>query len=85
MVGILKGYDQLLNLVLDEVEETLQGAIASLTALPNSTFKFSSYDKLEPEPHIRKLGLVVLRGPTITIISPTDGSGEIENPFIAAE
>lgn len=26
VVGILKGYDQLLNLVLDEVEEIIQGA-----------------------------------------------------------
>ena len=25
MTGLLKGYDQLLNLVLDEVEEQLQG------------------------------------------------------------
>jgi len=61
--GILKGYDQLLNLVLDEVEEELQ----------------------EPEPHTRTLGLVVLRGPTITLLSPVDGSEEIANPFIAQE
>ncbi|KAG6812909.1 hypothetical protein H0H92_015461 [Tricholoma furcatifolium] len=57
--GILKGYDQLLNLVLDQVEEELQ----------------------EPEPHTRSLGLVVLRGPTITLLSPVDGSEEIANPF----
>ena len=36
---------------------------------------------LEPEPHIRTLGLVVLRGPTITLLNPVDGSAEIENPF----
>lgn len=35
----------------------------------------------EPEPHIRKLGLVVLRGPTITLLNPADGMEEIENPF----
>jgi U6 snRNA-associated Sm-like protein LSm7 len=29
----------------------------------------------------RKLGLVVCRGPTIVLISPTDGVEEIENPF----
>ncbi|KAG6911090.1 hypothetical protein DXG01_004605 [Tephrocybe rancida] len=57
--GILKGYDQLLNLVLDEVEEEV----------------------LEPEPHTRSLGLAVLRGPTITLLSPVDGSEEIANPF----
>jgi len=59
VTGILKGYDQLLNLVLDEVEEELQ----------------------EPEPHTRALGLAVLRGPTITLLSPVDGSEEIANPF----
>lgn len=31
----------------------------------------------------RKLGLVVCRGPTIVLISPTDGVEEIENPFAA--
>lgn len=36
---------------------------------------------LEPELHTRTLGLVVLRGPTITLLSPVDGSAEIENPF----
>ncbi|KAJ7160904.1 U6 snRNA-associated Sm-like protein LSm7 [Mycena filopes] len=61
--GILKGYDQLLNLVLDEVEEHL----------------------LEPEPHTRSLGLTVLRGPTITLLSPVDGSEEISNPFLGQE
>ena len=35
----------------------------------------------EPEPHTRKLGLAVLRGPTITLLSPVDGSEEIANPF----
>ncbi|KAL5525234.1 LSM7 [Sanghuangporus sanghuang] len=59
VTGVLKGYDQLLNLVLDEVEELLQ----------------------EPEPRTRSLGLVVLRGPTITLINPVDGFTEIENPF----
>ncbi|KAF4586424.1 snRNP Sm proteins family protein [Pleurotus pulmonarius] len=63
VTGILKGYDQLLNLVLDEVTEELQ----------------------DPEPRTRSLGLVVLRGPTITLLSPVDGSAEIANPFVAQE
>ncbi|KDR78362.1 hypothetical protein GALMADRAFT_245513 [Galerina marginata CBS 339.88] len=63
VTGILKGYDQLLNLVLDDVTEELQ----------------------LPEPHIRSLGLTVLRGPTITVLNPVDGSEEIANPFLAAE
>jgi len=63
VTGILKGYDQLLNLVLDEVQEEI----------------------IEPEPRTRSLGLTVLRGPTITILSPVDGSEEIANPFLAQE
>ncbi|KAL6308892.1 U6 snRNA-associated Sm-like protein LSm7 [Sparassis latifolia] len=64
VTGVLKGYDQLLNLVLDEVQEVLQE---------------------DAESHTRSLGLVVLRGPTITILSPVDGSEEIANPFLAQE
>ncbi|THU97898.1 U6 snRNA-associated Sm-like protein LSm7 [Dendrothele bispora CBS 962.96] len=63
VTGILKGYDQLLNLVLDAVEEEFQ----------------------EPQLHKRSLGLVVLRGPTIILLSPVDGSEEIANPFVAQE
>ncbi len=32
----------------------------------------------------RTLGLVVCRGPNITVLSPEDGMVEIENPFVAA-
>ncbi|EMD35061.1 hypothetical protein CERSUDRAFT_85794 [Gelatoporia subvermispora B] len=64
VTGVLKGYDQLLNLVLDEVEEQLQ---------------------TEGELKTRSLGLVVLRGPTVTLLSPVDGWEEIANPFVAQE
>jgi hypothetical protein len=40
---------------------------------------------VEPEVHIRSLGLTVLRGPTITLLSPVDGLEEIANPFVAQE
>jgi U6 snRNA-associated Sm-like protein LSm7 len=33
----------------------------------------------------RSLGLVVARGTLIVLISPIDGSQEIENPFLQAE
>ncbi|KAF9028064.1 U6 snRNA-associated Sm-like protein LSm7 [Hymenopellis radicata] len=62
VTGMLKGYDQLLNLVLDEVEEEI---LATNTQT--------------------RTWLVVLRGPTITLLSPVDGSEEIENPFLAPE
>ena len=55
--GVLKGYDQLMNLVMDDVVEILQDGSS------------------------RTLGLVVLRGPAITVINPSDGSEEIANPF----
>ncbi|GMK54654.1 hypothetical protein CspeluHIS016_0112400 [Cutaneotrichosporon spelunceum] len=59
VTGTLKGYDQLMNLVMDDVVE--------------------HYENNEmPE---RTLGLVVLRGPNVVLISPTDGMAEIENPF----
>jgi hypothetical protein len=32
-------------------------------------------------PETRSLGLVVLRGPTIILLSPVDGAEEIDNPF----
>ncbi|KAH9916207.1 uncharacterized protein B0H18DRAFT_1124345 [Fomitopsis serialis] len=66
VTGVLKGFDQLLNLVLDEVEENLQ-------------------TESESQPSTRKLGLVVLRGPTITLLSPVDGFEEIANPFAQQE
>lgn len=45
----------------------------------------STRHQSEPEPQTRMLGLVVLRGPTITLLSPVDGSEEIANPFVTQE
>ena len=65
--------------MLDEVEEELQGKIClQINAIILTT-------AAEPEPHMRALGLVVLRGPTITLLSPVDGSEEISNPFVNQE
>ncbi|KAI0395199.1 like-Sm domain-containing protein [Xylariaceae sp. FL0594] len=61
VTGTLKGFDALMNLVLDDVEELMrddEGRIAT-----------------------RPLGLVVARGTLLVLISPVDGSEEIENPF----
>jgi small nuclear ribonucleoprotein (snRNP)-like protein len=52
MVGVLKGYDQLLNVVLDETVEYLRDA-ADATRVTDTT---------------RGLGLVVCRGPNITCV-----------------
>ncbi|ELU43510.1 LSM domain-containing protein [Rhizoctonia solani AG-1 IA] len=69
VTGVLKGYDQLLNLVLDDVQEERQGTLSS-----NAPLGSILNSGPEPTPHTRALGLAVLRGPTITILSPVDGS-----------
>lgn len=61
IVGTLKGYDQLMNLVLDDVKETMRDDEGNETTRP--------------------LGLIVARGTLLVLISPVDGSEEIENPF----
>ncbi|KAI4118241.1 MAG: hypothetical protein LQ338_007434 [Usnochroma carphineum] len=65
VVGTLKGYDQLMNLVLDDVKETLRDDAGNETTRP--------------------LGLIVARGTLLVLISPLDGSEQIENPFTHAE
>lgn len=65
VTGCLKGYDALMNLVLDEGEESMHDDQNKLTTRP--------------------LGLVVVRGTLLVLISPVDGSEEIENPFVQTE
>ncbi|BGP58061.1 hypothetical protein JCM8202_000014 [Rhodotorula sphaerocarpa] len=69
VTGTLKGYDQLLNLVMDDLEETLNDPETGLPAVP---------------PRTRSLGLAVIRGTSLVLISPLDGSSEIANPFQAS-
>jgi len=63
VTGTLKGYDQLMNLVLDDVKETMRDD--------------------EGNESSRSLGLIVARGTLLVLLSPVDGSEEIENPFQA--
>ncbi|EWC47133.1 U6 snRNA-associated Sm-like protein LSm7 [Drechslerella stenobrocha 248] len=65
VTGALKGYDQLMNLVLDEVKEVMRDE--------------------EGNEQSRDLGLVVARGPLLVLISPVDGTEQIDNPFAASE
>lgn len=67
--GILKGFDPLLNLVLDNTKEYLRD--------PDDPFKISD--------QVRSLGLVVCRGPAVVVICPVDGMEQIPNPFITHE
>ncbi|CAL5070281.1 unnamed protein product [Urochloa decumbens] len=65
--GTLKGYDQLLNLVLDEAVESER----------------EQDDPLKLSGKTRQLGLIVCRGTAVMLVSPTDGTDEIANPFLA--
>lgn len=64
--GILKGWDPLLNLVLDEAVEMLRDS--------SDPYSLSGKE--------RKLGLMVCRGTSVMTIAPADGVEEIENPFV---
>ncbi|KAK4484987.1 hypothetical protein RD792_007594 [Penstemon davidsonii] len=66
VTGTLKGYDQLLNLVLDEAIEFLRD--------PD--------DPLKTTDQTRRLGLIVCRGTAVMLVNPTDGTDEIANPFV---
>ncbi|VDN53208.1 unnamed protein product [Dracunculus medinensis] len=64
--GILKGYDALINLVLDNAIEYVRDS--------------EDHQKITEE--TRQLGLIVARGTAITIIAPNDGIEQIANPFV---
>ncbi|KAL7288776.1 U6 snRNA-associated Sm-like protein LSm7 [Trichogramma pretiosum] len=67
--GILKGYDPLLNLVLDNTTEYLR----------------DSDDPYKLNQDTRGLGLVVCRGTSVVLICPVDGMEAIPNPFVQQE
>ena len=69
MTGTLKGFDQLLNLVLDECEEYLR----------------DPEDPLKVTDQTRSLGLIVARGTSVMVVSGLDGMEEIANPFLQPE
>jgi U6 snRNA-associated Sm-like protein LSm7 len=66
VAGVLKGYDQLVNLVLDEAIEYIR----------------DPEDPLNVTDETRQLGLIVCRGTAVMLVSPTDGTEQIENPFL---
>lgn len=83
MVGTLKGYDQLMNLVLDDVKELLRGQhprpFPSFLSNPHPHPPFLDDDN---NPSTRPLGLIVARGTLLVLISPLDGTEQIANPFL---
>jgi U6 snRNA-associated Sm-like protein LSm7 len=88
--GTLKGYDALMNLVLDDGKETLRGTTNIFTPQSALTCKereltCSARTDDEGNETTRALGLVVARGTLLVLISPVDGSEEIANPFAQPE
>ena len=77
----MKGYDQLMNLVLDDVKELLRGMlVASFCFFWSVCQLIHSLDD-EGNESTRSLGLIVARGTLLVLISPVDGSEQIANPF----
>lgn len=68
VTGTLKGYDQLVNLVLDEAVE----------------YERDTEDPLRTTNETRPLGLIVCRGTAVMLVAPLDGTEEIANPFLTA-
>jgi U6 snRNA-associated Sm-like protein LSm7 len=67
ITGTLKGYDQLMNLVLDDVKEVIADTEAT--------------DDAPAQPQTRDLGLIVARGTLLVSVAPVEGKSEIDNPF----
>ena len=66
VVGTLKGYDALLNLLLDDTREFLKD--------PDDPYRLLD--------ETRNLGLTVGRGTSVMLVCPTEGFEEISNPFL---
>ncbi|XP_071489173.1 U6 snRNA-associated Sm-like protein LSm7 [Diadema setosum] len=66
VIGSLKGFDPLLNLVLDGTTELMRDA--------DDPFKLTD--------DTRDLGLAVCRGTSVVLICPADGMEPIANPFV---
>eukprot|EP00549_Striatella_unipunctata_P006577 CAMPEP_0118695880 /NCGR_PEP_ID=MMETSP0800-20121206/13478_1 /TAXON_ID=210618 ORGANISM="Striatella unipunctata, Strain CCMP2910" /NCGR_SAMPLE_ID=MMETSP0800 /ASSEMBLY_ACC=CAM_ASM_000638 /LENGTH=85 /DNA_ID=CAMNT_0006594813 /DNA_START=134 /DNA_END=391 /DNA_ORIENTATION=+ len=67
--GVLRGYDDLVNVVLEDCDEFLRDPM-DMQIVTDET---------------RKLGKVVIRGTQVSLISPEDGTEEIANPFLGAD
>lgn len=78
------GYDPLLNLVLDNTIEYQKGNIkkdGNKKKEIDVDVVFLDLETGYVTEKTRQLGLSVLRGTAIILISPFDGMEEIENPF----
>lgn len=71
-----------MNLVLDNVKEITRGM---LTLFQLVEILADGFVDDEGNMSTRSLGLLVARGTLLVLISPVDGSEEIENPFVQAD
>lgn len=87
VIGTLKGYDQLMNLVLDDVKELLRGTqnFQTVVIIVGYAETDASTTDDEGNESSRSLGLIVARGTLLVLVSPVDGSEEIANPFVQAD
>ncbi|KAF0976856.1 hypothetical protein FDP41_004151 [Naegleria fowleri] len=69
--GILRGYDTMINLVLEDCYEFIRDS------QDHHKRKLGENNKQ----YVRKLGIVICRGTSLMHLCPVDGTEEIENPF----
>ena len=78
VVGTLKGFDGLVNAVLDDTTEFLFEEGADSVSVFDATAASAA-------PTSRYLGLVVCRGTNITVVGPDEGFLQVSNPFLDEE
>jgi U6 snRNA-associated Sm-like protein LSm7 len=78
VTGILRGFDSMVNLVLDECVEFVRDP-EDPSKRKTITVQGKTVDVT------RKLGIVVCRGTAVSYICPAEGTQEISNPFVEQE
>ena len=85
VVGTLRGYDTLVNLVLDDCTEYIRGtcsfSLCGVASYATDGGGLDIEDQYKTTSETRNLGLVVCRGSAVMLICPKDGTEEISNPF----
>lgn len=77
--GIMKGYDQIGSVVLDEANEILEENILMNTEIESDLKNDKDIHKNRLK---RFLGFIYARGPSIAVLIPKDQAEIIENPFV---
>ena len=86
VVGVLKGYDALLNLVLDDTKEFLKDPDDPYRLLDETRTLGLTVLRLQCTPSSAQLTRLqqsqVSRGTSVMLVCPTEGFEEIANPFL---